>query len=58
VNWYFDTSILVSAAVNHHPHNDAAIAILEEMISRKHRGHISAHSVTEIYSVRGRSSRT
>jgi predicted nucleic acid-binding protein len=51
VNWYFDTSVLVPAAVTRHPHNAPALAVLEELVSRKHRGFISAHSLTEIYSV-------
>jgi predicted nucleic acid-binding protein len=51
VNWYFDTSVLVSAAVTRHPHNAPALAVLEELVSRKCRGFISAHSLTEIYSV-------
>jgi predicted nucleic acid-binding protein len=51
VNWYFDTSVLVSAAVTQHPHNAPALAALEELVNRKHRGFISAHSLTEIYSV-------
>jgi predicted nucleic acid-binding protein len=51
VNWYFDTSVLVSAAVRRHPHNAPALAVLEELVSRKHRGCISAHSLTEVYSV-------
>ena len=51
MNWYFDTSVLVSAAVTRHPHNVPALAVLEELVHRKHRGFISAHSLTEIYSV-------
>jgi predicted nucleic acid-binding protein len=51
VNWYFDTSVIVSAAVRRHPHNAPALAVLEELVSRKHRGCISAHSLTEVYSV-------
>ena len=51
VNWYFDTSVLVPAAVTRRPHNARALATLEELISRKHRGFVSAHSLTEIYSV-------
>jgi predicted nucleic acid-binding protein len=51
VNWYFDTSVLVPAAVSRHPHNAPALAVLEELVSRKHRGYISAHSLTEVYSV-------
>jgi predicted nucleic acid-binding protein len=51
VNWYFDTSVLVPAAVTRHPHNAAALAVLEELLNRKHRGFVSAHSLTELYSV-------
>jgi predicted nucleic acid-binding protein len=51
MNWYFDTSVLVSAAVARHPHNAAALTILEEMVSRKHRGCTSAHSLTEFYAI-------
>lgn len=51
VTWYFDTSVLVPAAVTKHPHNGPALAVLEELVSRKHRGVISAHSLTEVYSV-------
>ena len=51
MNWYFDTSVLVSAAVTRHPHNAPALAVLEELVKRKHRGFISAHSLTELYSV-------
>jgi len=51
LNWYFDTSVLVPAAVTRHPHNAAALAVLEELVSRKHHGCVSAHSLTEVYSV-------
>jgi predicted nucleic acid-binding protein len=51
VNWYFDTSIVAAAAVTQHPHNAPALAVLEELVSRKHRGYLSAHSLTEVYSV-------
>jgi predicted nucleic acid-binding protein len=51
VNWYFDTSVLVAAAVTQHPHNAPALAVLEDLVRRKHRGYLSAHSLTEVYSV-------
>jgi len=51
MNWYFDTSVLVPAAVTRHPHSAPALAVLEELVNRKHRGFISAHSLTEFYSV-------
>jgi len=51
MNWCFDTSVLVPAAVTRHSHNAAALAALEELVGRKHRGFISAHSLAEVYSV-------
>jgi predicted nucleic acid-binding protein len=51
VKWYFDTSVIVPAAAAQHPHNGPALAVLEELVSRKHRGFTSAHSLTEVYSV-------
>ena len=51
VNCFFDTSVIVSAAVARHPHNAPALAVLEQLVNRKHRGFISAHSLTELYSV-------
>ena len=51
MTWYFDTSVLVQAAVKGHPHNAPALAVLEELLRRGHRGVISAHSLTEVYSV-------
>jgi predicted nucleic acid-binding protein len=51
LNWYFDTSVLVPAGVRGHPHNGPALAILEELLARKHCGFTSAHSLTEVYSV-------
>jgi len=51
LTWYCDTSVLVPAAVTGHPHNIPALAVLEELLKHKHRGVISAHSLTELYSV-------
>ena len=51
MNWFFDTSVLVAAAVTSHPHNAQALGTLEEMLRRKHRGFSSAHSLAEFYSV-------
>jgi predicted nucleic acid-binding protein len=51
VNWYFDSSVIVAAAVAAHPHNAPALAVLEELFKRRYRGVVSAHSLTEIYSV-------
>lgn len=30
VDWYFDTSVIVAAAVSRHPHNAQALAVLED----------------------------
>jgi predicted nucleic acid-binding protein len=51
VRWYFDTSVLVAAAVSNHPQHTRALAVLEDLLSGKHRGFISAHSLAEFYSV-------
>jgi predicted nucleic acid-binding protein len=51
VRWYFDTSVLVAAAVDQHVHNSRALSVLETMHVGKHHGYLSTHSLTEIYSV-------
>jgi predicted nucleic acid-binding protein len=51
MRWYFDTSVLVAAAVRHHVHNVPAREIVEELIRSKHNGYLSTHSLTEVYSV-------
>ena len=48
---YFDTSVLVPAALAQHPHHEPALARLRELARRKQRGYVSAHGVTEFYSV-------
>jgi len=49
--WYFDTSVLVAAAIDRHAHNSRAMSMLEALHDGKHRGYTSAHSLTEVYSV-------
>ena len=51
MRWYFDTSVLVAAAVDQHVHNSRALSVLETMHVGKHHGYLSTHSLTEIYSV-------
>lgn len=51
MRWYFDTSVLVAAAVDLHVHNPRALSVLEEMHRGKHHGYLSTHSLTEVYSV-------
>jgi predicted nucleic acid-binding protein len=48
---YFDTSVLVPAALAQHPHHEAALARFKELTREKQRGYISAHGITEFYSV-------
>ncbi len=49
--WFFDTSVLVAAAVVNHPHNAPARFILEQLLLQNHRGFTSAHGLAELYSV-------
>jgi predicted nucleic acid-binding protein len=49
--WYFDTSVLVAAAIQNHVHNVPAREIVEELVRAGHRGYLSTHSLTEVYSV-------
>lgn len=48
---YFDTSVLVPAALAQHPHHEPALARLRELAQEKQRGYVSAHGITEFYSV-------
>jgi predicted nucleic acid-binding protein len=48
---YFDTSVLVAAAVIRHPHHSTAIAVLEQLDTQKNHGFTSAHALAEVYSV-------
>ncbi|HPB09683.1 MAG TPA: PIN domain-containing protein [Kiritimatiellia bacterium] len=48
---FCDTSVLVAGSVRHHPHFNRAQPILEAASLRKDEYLISAHSVTEVYSV-------
>ena len=51
MKWYFDTSIFGAAAVETHPHNARALAVLDAMESLGNRGYVSGHSLAEVYSV-------
>jgi predicted nucleic acid-binding protein len=51
VNWYFDTSVLIAAAVHNHPHNAAAVTLLEKLARSSNKGFLSAHGLAEVYSV-------
>ncbi len=51
MNWYLDSSVLIAAAVKGHVHYSRAVTILDEMVTKKHHGYTSAHSLAEVYSV-------
>ena len=47
---YFDTSVLVSLAVRHHPHHDLAFAAFHQVTRGGHEGFVSAHGLAETFS--------
>ena len=47
---YFDTSVLVSLAVAHHPHHHLAFAAFHQVRNRRHEGFVSAHGLAETFS--------
>jgi predicted nucleic acid-binding protein len=48
--WYFDSAVLVAAAVEQHVHNSRARSVLEARADGRHRGYMSTHGLTEVYS--------
>ena len=48
---YFDTSVLVSLAVAHHPQHELAYAAFRQVMTRRHEGFVSAHGLVETFSV-------
>jgi len=50
VRLYFDTSVLVSLAVRHHPHHDLAFAAFHQVTRGGHEGFVSAHGLAETFS--------
>lgn len=48
---YFDTSVLVAAALEHHPHHVPAAAILAKVRAKEMAGWVSAHGLAELYAV-------
>jgi predicted nucleic acid-binding protein len=49
VRLYFDTSVLVSLAVAHHPHHDLAYAAFRQVTTDRHEGFVSAHGLAETF---------
>ena len=48
---YFDTSVLVAAALENHPHHAPAAAILAKVRNGEMAGWVSAHGLAELYAV-------
>jgi predicted nucleic acid-binding protein len=51
VKSYFDTSVLVAAALENHPHHVPAAALLAKVRDGKVAGWVSAHGLAEFYAV-------
>ncbi len=49
MNIFFDTSVLVAAASQGHPHHVQAFPALRKVTARKDKGFISTHSIAEVY---------
>lgn len=51
MKWYFDTSIIVAAALESHPKNAKALALFDRLVDEGHQGFLSVHSLSEVYAV-------
>lgn len=49
VKVFFDTSVLVAASEESHPHYAQAWPALRRVTDRKHQGFMSVHSIAELY---------
>jgi predicted nucleic acid-binding protein len=50
VQVFFDTSVLVAASEESHPHYTQADPALQRVLARQDRGFMSVHSIAEVYS--------
>jgi predicted nucleic acid-binding protein len=50
VRLFFDTSVLVSLAVAHHPHHNVAFTAFHQVTKGRHEGFVSAHALAETFS--------
>jgi predicted nucleic acid-binding protein len=48
---FFDTTVLVAASVQGHPHYAQARPALQRVAARQDKGFMSAHSIAEVYAV-------
>jgi len=46
---FFDTSVLVAASSQVHPHYNQAFPALHRVVTKKDQGFISIHSIAEVY---------
>lgn len=51
---FCDTSVLVAASVDNHPHHPEADAVLNRIYAGEDSGHASAHTLAETFSVLSR----
>lgn len=51
MNFFFDTSVLVSASIASHPRHVRSFEALQQIRHGDHRGWISQHTIAEFYAV-------
>ena len=51
MNVFFDTSMLVAASVEQHPHHPQAHAAVTRALQARHKTYLGLHSLGEIYAV-------
>lgn len=49
MNIFFDTTVLVAAAAQSHPHYAQALPAVRRVVDRKDKGFFSAHSIAEVF---------
>jgi predicted nucleic acid-binding protein len=49
MNIFFDTTVLVAASSQNHPHHAQAFPALRRVVTRKDNGFMSTHSIAEMY---------
>lgn len=48
---FFDTTVLVAASEQSHPHHARALPALRRVVAKQDEGFISAHSIAEVFAV-------
>ncbi len=48
---FVDTSVLVAACVESHPHHIQAFPVLKRVAAKKDKGYMSTHSIAEVFAV-------